>query len=74
MTIKKITIGFRMADSVITDLYTQFPTILKYHEYGNDQTTLIVDITPAQEANVLPILAEKLVKIEDIPGGVWPPT
>ena len=62
-----------MAESVIQELYADFPNILKAHGITDNTTSLIVDITPQQETQILPQLRDRLVRIEDVPGGVWPP-
>lgn len=73
MTLKKVTVGFRMSDTVIAELLAQFPTIIKDGEIGDNHTMFIVDVTQQQEDNIVPILKEKLIRIETVPGGVWPP-
>jgi hypothetical protein len=72
MVLKRIAIGFRMSDTVIGELYRDYPSILKHDERGSNETILIVDVTPTQESQIIPVLKDKLVKIEDIPGGIWP--
>lgn len=64
MVLKRVIIHFRMSDDVINALYTEFPNIIHTHEVMDNKVILHVDITPAQESNAIPVLLNKLIKIE----------
>ena len=70
MAIKKITIHFQMSDEVIDGLRTEYPNIIKHVEREMAKTTLILDVTPPQEAQIVPTLKDKMITIHN---AVWPP-
>ena len=55
-----------MSDTVISELYIDHPTILLKDERTQDTTILYVDVTPQQETQIIPVLKDRLIRIETV--------
>lgn len=70
MAFKQITVYFALSQQLIHELKIEYPNIIVEVFYETNKTTLIVNVTPSQQAQIIPTIKDKMIRVEDV---VWPP-
>lgn len=66
MTLKKITVHVRLSEDAVTELKSTYPAIIQQVNIEGVKTVFFVDITPAQEDQIKPVLMDAIIKIETL--------
>ena len=66
MVLKKIMVHVQLSQEAWKGLMATYPTIIQRVETEANKTIFYVDITPAQETEIRPVLMDAIIQIEPL--------